>query len=129
MGEQQRERDLGARLPRFADAEDPLAIIAADPSKRRRWEANRKSVAKAYILWVLLGPFGGHRFYLGYFPSAIFLILLTGFAAILSLISFVGVFLLVPPLLWLLVDAAIIPAIVRHQNERLIGQILQRRTD
>jgi len=124
MTEPQRNQGT-ARLPEFEDAPDPRAVIAADPSKQRRWEAHRKSVAKAYLLWLLLGPFGGHRFYLGYIASAIFMIMLTSLALVVTLVSFVGVILFAPPALWLLVDGFIIPAIVRHQNEELIEQILR----
>lgn len=124
MTEPQRDDDE-ARLPQFEEAPDPLTLIAADASKQRRWEANRKSVGKAYLLWLLLCPVGGHRFYLGYTASAIFMIMLTSLALMTSLVSFAGVILFVPPGLWLLVDAFIIPAIVRHQNAELIAQILR----
>lgn len=124
MTEPQRD-DSEAKLPQFEEAPDPLALIAADPSKQRRWEANRKSVARAYLLWLLLGPFGGHRFYLGYIASAIFMIMLTSLALVVTLVSFAGVILFAPPALWLLVDGFIIPAIVRHQNDELIEQILR----
>lgn len=124
MTEQPQEQNE-ARLPEFAEAPDPLSLIRADPSKQRRWEANRKSVSKAYLLWLFLGPFGGHRFYLGYPASAIFMIMLTTLALLTTLVSFAGVILFAPPALWLLVDGFIIPAIVRHQNGRLIEQILR----
>jgi TM2 domain-containing membrane protein YozV len=123
-GDTQRQKGE-VRLPHFADAADPLALIAADPSRQRRYDALRKSAAKAYLLWLLLGPFGGHRFYLGYYPSGIFLALLSGLGLVLALINPVGLFILVAPGLWLLVDAFIIPAIVRHQNAELIEQVLR----
>ena len=117
----------GIRLPRFADAEDPMAVIAADPSKQARYDRLSKSAAKAYIYWALLGFAGAHRYYLGYVVSGIFQLLLTGFGVVLTLVTPVGYFVLVAPGLWLAVDAAIIPAIVRHQNAELIEQILRRR--
>ena len=107
------------------EAEDPLVVIAADPSMKRRYDANVKSVKKAYLLWLLLGFFGGHRFYLGYIPSAIFMILLTILGLTVAAINYIGVFLLVPPGLWMMMDGFIIAAIVRNQNQRLIEQILQ----
>jgi TM2 domain-containing membrane protein YozV len=123
-----KERDRGAAGTAFPVAEaalDPMAVIQADPSKKRRWEAHRKSVAKAYLLWLLLGWFGGHRFYLGYINSAIFLIMMSSLGLLLMLIDFVGVFLLFAPGLWLLVDAFIIPAIVRHHNDELVDDLLR----
>ena len=124
MANEQREDAVGAILP-VAEAEDVLAKIESDPSMKRRYDANKKSVMKAYLLWLFLGWFGGHRFYLGYIPSAIFLILMSSLGIILTIINFVGVFVLVPPGLWLLVDGFIIPAIVRNQNDRLVEQILR----
>jgi len=118
-------RDEGVRLPRFADADDPMARIAADPSKRERFDRLSKSVKTAYLFWIVLGFAGGHRFYLGYPASGIFLLLMTGLGVILALVSPVGYFVLFAPGLWLLVDAFIIPAIVRHQNNDLIEQILR----
>lgn len=118
-------REDGVRLPRFADAEDPMARIAADPSKQERFDRLSKSVRKAYIFWLLLGFAGGHRFYLGYIASGIFQLLMTGLGAILALVNPIGYFVLVVPGLWILVDAFIVPAIVRHQNAHLIAEILR----
>jgi TM2 domain-containing membrane protein YozV len=125
MTEDQPEHGTEVKLPRFADAVDPLTLIAADPSKQARWDRLHKSKAKAYLLWAFLGVLGGHRFYLGYYPSGIFQALMCVLGAILAFATPIGVFVLVAPALWLLVDAAIVPAIVRHQNADLIEQILR----
>ncbi|MDP6704901.1 MAG: TM2 domain-containing protein [Alphaproteobacteria bacterium] len=115
----------GTPFPVVADAVDPLTIIEADPSKKRRYDKFKKSVLTAYLLWLFLGFFGGHRFYLGYINSGIFLILMSSLGLMLTMIHFIGVFLLFAPGLWLLIDAFIIPPIVRHQNEELVNDILR----
>ena len=51
MGNEQRENAVGAILP-VAEAEDVLAKIESDPSMKRRYDANKKSVMKAYLLWL-----------------------------------------------------------------------------
>ncbi len=102
---------------------DPATRIQSDPSLKQRYDTHAKSVWKAYLLWLFLGWFGGHRFYLGYINSAIFLILMSSLGLMLTLIHFAGVFVLFAPGLWLLVDAFIIPAIVRHQNAELVAAI------
>ena len=62
------------------------------------------SVAVAYGLWFFLGFLSGHRFYLGRPVSAILQIL-----SFLVLIGFV----------WLLVDAFLIPAMVREKQAEI----------
>lgn len=67
--------------------------------------AGEKSKLFAYLFWFFLGGFGAHRFYLGRIK--------TGIAQLLLSVS--GMFLLVPliPLLiWLIVDAFLIPRMV-----------------
>jgi len=82
--------------------------------KQMVFEANRKSVGVAYLLWLFLGGFGAHRFYSGKTG--------TGIAQLLLLLSVVGWLVLVP---WLLIDLALIPGIVREQNMQTIAQLTQ----
>lgn len=62
------------------------------------------SVPLAYALWFFLGFVSGHRFYLGRPGTAIL--------QILSLFILVGV-------LWVLVDAFLIPSMVRAKQDEL----------
>lgn len=73
--------------------------------KQMKFEANRKSVGVAYLLWLLLGGFGVHRFYSGHTKSAVVQLLL--------LLSVIGWLVLVP---WLLIDLFLIPGLVRERN-------------
>ena len=75
----------------------------------------QKSTGVAYLLWFFVGGFGGHRFYLGK----------TGTAVAQLLITVVGLFTLIPLIItgiWLVVDAFLIPAIVRENTESVRRQ-------
>ena len=82
------------------------------------YDANKKSLGVAYLLWIFLGMFGGHRFYAGKTGSAIaqLIISLIGWALTLVVIGFL-------PLLfvgiWVLIDAFLIPQWIRNANNLL----------
>lgn len=76
------------------------------------FEANRKSKAIAYLLWLFLGWFGVHRFYGGYTKSGITQLLLT--------LSVVGLPIM---LVWLLVDIFLIPGLINDRNMELINTL------
>lgn len=63
---------------------------------------NTKSTGIAYLVWMFLGPLGGHRFYLDRVGSGILLCCLT-------LAGGVG-------LIWWLFDALLIPGMVKQCN-------------
>jgi len=67
-----------------------------------------KSAAIAYILWFLLGLFGGHRFYLGRTGSAILMLILTLTGIGLPITA-----------IWWLIDAFLIPGMAQDYNDRL----------
>lgn len=75
----------------------------------------QKSTGVAYLLWFFLGGFGGHRFYLGK----------TGTAVVQLIIFLIGCVTLLPLIItgiWLLVDAFLIPGIVREHTENVRRQ-------
>ncbi len=76
------------------------------------FEANRKSVAAAYLLWFFIGFLGAHRFYAGRKGSAI--------AQLVLCITIVGWIVLIP---WLLADLFLIPGIIREENMKTIEEI------
>lgn len=80
----------------------------------------QKSVSTAYILWFVTGAFGGHHFYLASAPLgfAQICLRLVGIMMFVSGDSF-GLYLLAIAFLWLLVDALLIPDMVRKANKRL----------
>jgi len=77
------------------------------------YDANRKSVGAAYLLWFFLGGFGAHRFYLGQTGTAIaqLLLLLLGWIPLFAGWIILGI--------WLLVDLFLIPDIARNANMKL----------
>jgi TM2 domain-containing membrane protein YozV len=84
-----------------------------------RYDAGKKSPLIAYLLWFFFGLFGAHRFYAGRMGTGLALLAL-------SLIGFatVGAVLLVS-LIWVVVDAFLIPGWIRRHNNRLIDSLTQ----
>ncbi|HUE78936.1 MAG TPA: TM2 domain-containing protein [Sphingomicrobium sp.] len=81
------------------------------------FEANRKSTGAAYLLWFFLGGFGAHRFYLGRVGTGVgqLLLLLLGWAPLFLGWLALGI--------WWIVDAFLIPDIIRIENLKAIDQI------
>jgi TM2 domain-containing membrane protein YozV len=76
------------------------------------YEANKKTALVAYILWFFLGLFGAHNFYLGRTGVAV--------AQLILSLTIVG---MVITIVWVLVDAFLIPGWVRRQNNLLAAQL------
>jgi TM2 domain-containing membrane protein YozV len=76
------------------------------------YEANKKTALVAYLLWFFLGWFGGHNFYLER----------TGVAVTQLILSLTVVGLTIT-IIWVLVDAFLIPGWVRRQNNLLAVQL------
>ena len=85
-----------------------------DPATHQQllYEANRKSVAVTYLLWLFFGVFGAHRFYAGSKG--------TGFIQLALLFSIIGWLVLIP---WLFADLFLIPGIVREHNLEVIEDL------
>lgn len=90
-----------------------------DQSTRQQlmFEANRKSTGASYLLWFFLGNIGAHRFYLGRTKSGVgmLLLLLLGWIPLFLGWAVLG--------LWWVVDAFLIPDIIRHENLKTIDRI------
>lgn len=84
----------------------------SDIHKQMVFEANRKSVGVAYLLWFLLGWLGVHRFYAGHTK--------TGVIQMVLLFTVVGWLVLFP---WLLLDLVLIPGLVRETNMKTIAKL------
>ena len=76
------------------------------------FEAHRKSAGATYLLWFFLGLLGAHRFYLGRTGS--------GIAQLLLCLSVVGI---IPLAFWWLIDAFLIPDMVRDENLETIRKL------
>lgn len=86
------------------------------------FEANRKSTGAAYLLWFFLGGFGAHRFYLGRTATGIgqLLLLLLGWIPLFAGWIALGI--------WWLIDAFLIPDIIRADNLQTIRELADGRT-
>jgi TM2 domain-containing membrane protein YozV len=82
------------------------------------YDANKRSAGVAYLLWFFLGSLGAHRYYLGKTGTAVAMTLLC-VIGLLTIFLGVGVFLLAVAGIWALVDAFLIPGIVREFNTSL----------
>lgn len=104
-------------------AVDPIRVgDRADTELMLRYDANRKSVLLAYLIWFFLGLFGVHRLYLGRIVSGLGMLALHGISWVLAfiLIGYIGFAFLG---LWWLIDALLIPGIARRENEELIERL------
>ena len=77
-----------------------------------------KSIVLAYLLLVFVGYFGGHRFYLGRPFSAIVLLLLF-LLGYVSRFAGIGFIILGMVLIWLLIDAFLIPGMIQDHKEEV----------
>jgi TM2 domain-containing membrane protein YozV len=76
------------------------------------FEANKKTAVVAYLLWFFLGLFGAHNFYLKRTGVAVAQLILT--------LTVIGMLITI---VWVFVDAFLIPGWVRNQNNLLAAQL------
>ena len=93
-----------------------------DATAMMRYDAEKRSVLVAYILWFVLGWFAVHRFYAGRTGSGIIMLLvsLVSWALTAVAVGYLGLFLIG---LWLFVDAFLIPGMVRSYNRGIIASL------
>jgi len=86
--------------------------VSNDTRALMLFEANKKTALVAYLLWFFLGMFGGHNFYLKRTGVAV--------AQLILSITIVGMLITI---VWVFVDAFLIPGWVRNQNNLLAAQL------
>jgi len=86
--------------------------LSSDTRALMLFEANKKTALVAYILWFFLGLFGAHNFYLKRTGVAVTQLILS--------LTLVGILITI---VWVLVDAFLIPGWVRDQNNLLAKQL------
>jgi TM2 domain-containing membrane protein YozV len=86
--------------------------LSSDTRALMLFEANKKTALVAYLLWLFLGLLGAHNFYLKRTGAAV--------AQLLLSITVVGMIITV---VWVLVDAFLIPGWVRTQNNLLAMEL------
>lgn len=83
-----------------------------------------KNVALTYILLLLVGMFGAHRFYLGKTGTAITQLVLT-LVGMMTLIFVVGYILLFVVSIWVLIDVFLVYREINRQNAELEKEIME----
>jgi TM2 domain-containing membrane protein YozV len=96
--------------------------LMSDLQRQMYFDAMKKSMGVAYLLWFFLGGFGAHRFYLGRTGSATFIVLCTLLSIPLMFI-FVGFVTIFISAFWVLIDLFLIPGMVDDHNMKLIRQL------
>ena len=96
--------------------------LSADTQALMAFEASKKSVGLAFVLWFFTGGLGGHRFYLGRTGSAIGQLMLSIFGWLTIWVGF-GLLLLIPLGIWLLVDLFLISGMVEEHNSSLMRRL------
>lgn len=102
--------------------EGPQASVSRDTAAMMQFQANKKSVGVAYLLWFFFGMLGAHRFYLGRTGSAVAILVLSIAAFVLSYVV-IGIIIVFVPMIWVLVDLFLIPGITREFNNGLIARL------
>ena len=94
----------------------------SDTAAAMHYDANRRSVLVAYLLWFFLGWFAAHRFYAGRMVSGLVMLVvsLISWAFTAIVIGYLGLFLIG---LWLLVDAFLIPGMISARNRAIIASL------
>ena len=93
-----------------------------ETQKMMRYEANKKSTGIAYLLLILFGGLGVHRFYLGKSGSGVVMLLLTLLGIVLSFAG-IGFVLIAIVLLWMFFDLFLIPGMTREYNNKLVDML------
>lgn len=83
------------------------------------YDAGKRSIAATYVLWFFFGWLGAHRLYAGYRISGALMFALAAVAWFrVMAVDGAGFLAFIVLGLWVLVDAALIPFMVRKSNLR-----------
>ncbi|MCC6971652.1 MAG: TM2 domain-containing protein [Phycisphaerales bacterium] len=86
------------------------------------YDAKKKSLLIAYLLWWFLGALGIHRMYAGRIGSGVAMLVLFLISLVLTFVA-VGIFGLLVIFLWWLLDAILLPGMIENYNLRLIDRV------
>src|SRR4051812_11427260 len=109
---------------------DAMSFVQTDTPRRpgpdaqamMMFDSRKKSVAVAYVIWLFFSGFGAHRFYAGRSRSGLAMLLtyIIGWVVVLQYFQF---YVLGIVGLWVLVDAFLIPGMIREYNTRLATEL------
>lgn len=88
------------------------------------YDANKRGVGASYALWFFFGWLGAHRFYTGYKTSGALMVALAcyGWYRVIF-VEGAGLLALIVLAIWVLVDAALIPSMVRKANIQTVRDL------
>ena len=90
----------------------------------QRISNEKKSTGVAYLLWIFLGGFGAHRFYLGKVGSGVAQLILIMGGLLLSTIL-IGIPMVIAGGIWLLIDLLLITGIISQDIQRIREKAVQ----
>lgn len=116
---------MGNQFTARMGAERPASgTVSGAELRQMNFDANKKSMGVAYLLWFFFGGFGGHRFYAGRTQSAAIQLGLVVMIYVLGLAVNPAFFMLgLATGIWMLADAFLIPGMIRDRNNDLIGHV------
>jgi len=97
-----------------------------DTTAMLAYQARKKEVLVAYLLWFFLGPLGIHRIYSNRVTSGVVMLVLC-IAWVPLFFVLIGIPMVFGLMIWWFVDAFLIPGWIQQHNELLIGEIQQAR--
>jgi TM2 domain-containing membrane protein YozV len=103
---------MSNQVPAGARPGFPPGTLSSDARAMMLFEANKKTPVVAYLLWFFLGMLGAHNFYLRRTGVAIAQLILT--------LTLVGS---IVTLVWIIVDAFLMPGWINAQNTLLAAQL------
>jgi TM2 domain-containing membrane protein YozV len=117
QGYQQPNRGVQWTLPWMHIPVSPMPVLNPNEAMlmESQFNAQRKDLGIAYLLWFFLGWLGVHKFYLNRIGEGIIYIIL-----FVSIIGWLAL-----PILWL-IDAFLMPEQTRQENDRLRWEIANR---
>lgn len=96
----------------------------SETARLMMYDARKKSVLVAYIFWFFFGWAAGHRLYMRKFGTAILQLLLPWIFVLAGLVIHPSAFfLLIIPAIWFLLDAFLIPGMIRKFNMTLVDSL------
>ncbi len=87
-----------------------------------QYEATKKSIGVAYVLWFFFGGLGAYRFYLKKTGSAVTMLVITLVSALLTIVV-IGIVGLIAMGIWVIVDAFLIPGWISTHNLKIVNAL------
>jgi TM2 domain-containing membrane protein YozV len=108
-----------AKLTSPRERAEPQIVTSVE----QRAIAESKSLRTAYLLWLVLGVFGGHRLYLGWTVTGVIMLMLA-LLGLLTLPIGVGTTILAASIVWELIDGVFVKRLVAEQHDEVRERLM-----